>query len=88
MWFMRQAGRYMSEYRAIRQHHSILEICKTPELAAEVTVTAAEKLRVDFPANKTIERMELLRIQQTLVVVPGGMPTKEDKEEKVRQLTD
>ena len=44
---MRQAGRYMSEYRAIRQHHSILEICKTPELAAEVTITAAEKLRVD-----------------------------------------
>ncbi len=47
VWFMRQAGRYMSEYRAIRQHHSILEICKTPELAAEVTITAAEKLRVD-----------------------------------------
>jgi len=44
---MRQAGRYMAEYRAVRKHHSILEICKTPELAAEVTVTAAEKLGVD-----------------------------------------
>ncbi len=53
MWFMRQAGRYMSEYRAIRKHHSILEICKTPELAAEVTITAAEKLRGDFPPTKT-----------------------------------
>ncbi|MHB8734033.1 MAG: uroporphyrinogen decarboxylase [Terriglobales bacterium] len=47
VWFMRQAGRYMAEYRALRRHHSILEICKTPELAAEVTVTAAEKLGVD-----------------------------------------
>ncbi len=47
VWFMRQAGRYMPEYRAVRQHHSLLEICKTPELAAEVTITAAEKLGVD-----------------------------------------
>jgi uroporphyrinogen decarboxylase len=47
IWLMRQAGRYMAEYRAVRKHHSILEICKTPALAAEVTVTAAEKLGVD-----------------------------------------
>lgn len=44
---MRQAGRYMPEYRAVRRHHSILEICKKPELAAEVTITAAERLGVD-----------------------------------------
>jgi uroporphyrinogen decarboxylase len=47
IWLMRQAGRYMAEYRAVRKHHSILEICKTPALAAEVTITAAEKLGVD-----------------------------------------
>ncbi len=47
MWFMRQAGRYMAEYRAVRAKHSILEICKSPELAAEVTITAAEALDVD-----------------------------------------
>src|SRR6266478_2609946 len=47
IWLMRQAGRYMAEYRAVRKSHSILEICKTPALAAEVTVTAAEKLDVD-----------------------------------------
>src|SRR5215475_9346883 len=47
IWLMRQAGRYMAEYRAVRKHHSILEICKTPELAAEVTITAAEILGVD-----------------------------------------
>jgi uroporphyrinogen decarboxylase len=46
-WFMRQAGRYMTEYRAIRKHHSLVEICKTPNLAAQVTIEAAEVLKVD-----------------------------------------
>ena len=47
VWFLRQAGRYMAEYQAVRRHHSLLEICKQPALAAEVTITAAEKLGVD-----------------------------------------
>jgi uroporphyrinogen decarboxylase len=47
VWFMRQAGRYMPEYRAVRKEHSLIEICKKPELAAEVTITAAEILGVD-----------------------------------------
>jgi uroporphyrinogen decarboxylase len=47
VWFMRQAGRYMPEYREVRKRHSLLEICKKPELAAEVTITAAEILQVD-----------------------------------------
>jgi len=47
VWFMRQAGRYMPEYRALRRNHSLIEICKTPRLAAEVTITAAEFLKVD-----------------------------------------
>ncbi len=47
VWFMRQAGRYMSEYRQVRKHHSLVEICKKPALAAEVTITAAEALGVD-----------------------------------------
>ena len=44
---MRQAGRYMAEYRAVRKQYSLLEICKSPEVAADVTITAAEKLKVD-----------------------------------------
>ncbi|MDE0629063.1 MAG: uroporphyrinogen decarboxylase [Bryobacterales bacterium] len=47
VWFMRQAGRYMAEYRALRRSHSILEICKTPRLAAEVTQQPVEALDVD-----------------------------------------
>ena len=47
IWLMRQAGRYMPEYRKVRKEHSIVEICKTPELAADVTITAAERLGVD-----------------------------------------
>jgi uroporphyrinogen decarboxylase len=44
---MRQAGRYMPEYREVRNKTTFLELCKTPSLAAEVTVTAAERLGVD-----------------------------------------
>lgn len=47
VWFMRQAGRYMSEYRALREKHSLLELCRTPELAAEVTLQPLRALPVD-----------------------------------------
>jgi uroporphyrinogen decarboxylase len=47
VWFMRQAGRYMPEYRAVRKQYSLIEICKKPEIAADVTITAAEALAVD-----------------------------------------
>jgi len=47
VWFMRQAGRYMQEYQAIRAKHSILEVCKTPELAAQVTLQPIERFPLD-----------------------------------------
>jgi len=47
VWFMRQAGRYMPEYRAIREKYSLLEICHHPELAAEVTLQPIRALGVD-----------------------------------------
>jgi len=47
VWFMRQAGRYMKQYRDIRAKHSILEICKRADLAAQVTLQPVEILDVD-----------------------------------------
>lgn len=47
VWFMRQAGRYMPEYRAIRARHTLLEICRQPELAAEVTLQPVRAFGVD-----------------------------------------
>jgi uroporphyrinogen decarboxylase len=47
VWFMRQAGRYMDEYRAIRTRHSILELIRTPELAAEVTLQPLQRIPFD-----------------------------------------
>jgi uroporphyrinogen decarboxylase len=66
VWFLRQAGRYMQEYRDVRKHHTLVEICKQPELAAEVTITAAEKLGVDA----AIIFADLL-----LPLEPMGLPT-------------
>ena len=47
VWLMRQAGRYMESYRQIRARVAFLDLCKTPDLAAEVTVDAVERLGVD-----------------------------------------
>ena len=47
VWFMRQAGRYMAEYRALRERHSLLDICRIPELATEVTLQPIRRVEVD-----------------------------------------
>ena len=46
-WFMRQAGRYMAEYRALRERHTLLEICRNPDLATEVTLQPIHRIDVD-----------------------------------------
>ena len=47
VWFMRQAGRYMADYRALRQRYSLLEICAQPELAVAVTLQPVDMIDVD-----------------------------------------
>lgn len=47
VWYMRQAGRYMPEYRKIKEKYKILDICKTPELASKISLLPVEKLGVD-----------------------------------------
>jgi uroporphyrinogen decarboxylase len=47
VWFMRQAGRYMSDYRALRDRYSLLEICRQPELAVAVTLQPVDAIEVD-----------------------------------------
>ena len=47
VWLMRQAGRYLEEYRKLRAQYGFLELCKRPDLAAEITLTPVQKLGVD-----------------------------------------
>ncbi len=56
----------------------------------ERRLSAVEVLKLigRYPTMRTVERLELLRVQQTLIVVPGGLPEPEEKAKKVRQLTD
>src|SRR5438045_3953461 len=72
VWFMRQAGRYLKQYRQIREKHGILEICKRPDLAATVTLQPVELLGVDAA---------LIFADLLLPVQPMGLKVSDEKGE-------
>jgi len=75
VWLMRQAGRYMKEYRELRARVPFLELCKSPDLVAEITVNAAERLGVDAA---------ILFADLLLIVEPLGFKLEYEKNEGPR----
>jgi uroporphyrinogen decarboxylase len=78
VWFMRQAGRYMPEYRALRQRYALLDLCKTPELAAEVTLQPIHRLPVDAAIIFTDLLIPLEPMGLKLVFAPNEGPVIEN----------
>ncbi len=74
VWLMRQAGRYMAEYRAVRDQHSFLEMCQRPDVAAEVTVTAVRRLNVDAAIIFADILLPLVPMKVGLHYEKGGGP--------------
>ncbi|HXJ65723.1 MAG TPA: uroporphyrinogen decarboxylase, partial [Actinomycetota bacterium] len=74
VWFMRQAGRYQPEYRALRERHGILEICRTPELAVRVAMLPVEQLGVDAAILFSDIMVPVAAMGASLEIVEGRGP--------------
>jgi uroporphyrinogen decarboxylase len=88
LWIMRQAGRYLPEYRALKEKHDFMEICRTPALAAEATMQPIERYGLDA----AIIFSDILVVAQAMGVDvefnPGPVfRTRVDSAEAVHQLT-
>jgi uroporphyrinogen decarboxylase len=78
VWFMRQAGRYMSEYRALREKHTLLELCATPELAVAVTLQPVNAIAVDAAILFSDLLLPLAPMGLAFDFVKGEGPSVED----------
>jgi uroporphyrinogen decarboxylase len=74
VWFMRQAGRVLPEYRRVREKYNLLEICKQPELCAEVTIQPVRRLGVDAAVMFADIMLPLMGIGIDLELVEGIGP--------------
>jgi len=78
VWFMRQAGRYMPEYRALRATRSLLDICRVPELAIEVTLQPVKRIDVDAAILFSDLLLPLAPMGLTFDFVKGEGPAFDD----------
>ncbi len=85
VWFMRQAGRSLPEYRAVREHADILRICREPELAAEVTLQPVRRLGVDAAILFSDITVPLVAMGVDIKIVPGTGPV---LERPIRSMAD
>ena len=85
VWFMRQAGRSMPEYRALRESHDILALCKAPELAAEITLQPVRRYGVDAAILFSDIVVPLLGMGIDVDIRPGVGPV---VGEPIREATD
>jgi uroporphyrinogen decarboxylase len=74
VWYMRQAGRFQPEYRALRERHGILEICRTPDLAAEVTLMPVRAFDVDAAILFSDIMVPVAAMGVDLAIDPGSGP--------------
>jgi uroporphyrinogen decarboxylase len=74
VWFMRQAGRYQPEYRALRERYSLLDLCRTPELCAQITLLPVVQLHVDAAILFADITLPLLGMGVPFEVVEGVGP--------------
>ena len=72
MWVMRQAGRYLPEFREFRKEHEFFEICRTPEFAAEITLQPIRR----FPLDAAIIFSDILVVPQALGLEVKMVPEK------------
>jgi uroporphyrinogen decarboxylase len=86
VWFMRQAGRSLPEYRALKESRSILELCSIPELAAEVTLQPVRRLGVDAAILFSDIVVPLWAAGVKLDIVPGTGPVIESPMRSAAQV--
>src|ERR687890_864093 len=75
VWFMRQAGRSLPEYRALREQHDFMTVATTPELAARATLMPVDRLGVDAAVLFAGLMLPLARIRQAVEIRPGACPS-------------